>query len=64
MNKHRHTNVHNSRHSGIYVDDTNQMVLFDNNELPLLVNPRKYTNSTSKKIKREIVRNWIDRYVK
>ena len=64
MNKHRHTNVHNSIHSGIYVDDTNQMVLFDNNELPLLVNPRKYTNSTSKKIKREIVRNWIDRYVK
>ena len=50
--------------TGIYVDDTNQMVLFDTNELPLLVNPRKYTNSTSKKIKREIVRNWIARYVK
>ena len=64
MNKHRHTNVHNSIQAGIYVDDTNQMVLFDTNELPLLVNPRKYTNSTSKKIKREIVRNWIARYVK
>ena len=64
MNRARHTNVHNSIHSGIYVDDTNQMVLFDTNELPLLVNPSKYTNSTSKKIKREIVRNWIARYVK
>ena len=37
MNRARHTKVHNSIHSGVYVDDTNQMVLFDNNDLLQIV---------------------------
>ena len=61
MNRDRHTN---GLYSGIYVDDSNQMVLFDNKDLPLLVNPKRSYNSTAKKIKREIVRNWIAKYVK
>ncbi len=58
MNRARHTNMHNSIHSGIYVDDSNQMVLFDNNELPLLVNPNR---TSSKRIKREVIRQYITR---
>ncbi len=58
MNRARHTKVHNSIHSGIYVDDTNQMVLFDNNELPLLVNPNR---ASSRRIKKEVIRQYITR---
>lgn len=58
MNRARHTKVHNSIHSGIYVDDTNQMVLFDNNELPLLVNPNRTSN---RRIKKEVIRQYITR---
>ena len=58
MNRARHTKVHNSIHSGIYVDDTNQMVLFDTNELPLLVNPNR---TSSRRIKKEVIRQYITR---
>ena len=61
MNKHRHTNT---PYTGIYVDDSNQMILFDNKELPLLVNPNKVKSSTAKKIKREVVGRWLMRYAK
>lgn len=61
MNKHRHTNT---LYSGVYIDDSNQMVLFDNKELPLLVNPNKVKSSTAKKIKREVVGKWLMRYAK
>lgn len=68
MNRDRHTNSlysHSLSNTGVYVDDTNQLVLFDTKELPLLVNPNKSYNSYARKIKREIVRKLInDRYMR
>lgn len=61
MIKDRHTN---SLNSGIYIDDSNQMILFDSKELPLLVNPNKVKSSTAKKIKREVVGQWLMKYAK
>ena len=62
MNKHRHTNTLYSyvqEGSGVYLDDTNQMVLFDNNDLPLLVKPNTRLHNHDRQVKREVVRRYI-----
>lgn len=64
MNRGRHTNSpnpHISKDTGIYIDSSNQMILFDDKDLPLLVNPNKPYNSYARKIQREVVRQYIHR---
>ena len=56
MIKMTHTNMHNS---GFYVDSSNQLILFDDTELPIQVRPQKRRHPHDRKHIRELVRNFI-----
>ncbi len=61
MIKMTHTNM---RNQGFFVDSNNQLILFDNTELPIQVKPQERKHPHDRKYIRELVRNFIaKRYV-
>ena len=56
MIRYTHTNEPNS---GFYVDNNNQLVLFDHSELPVQVIPSRIKHPHDRQLKREVVQKYI-----